>query len=108
MLQSKKSTDREFLSFKQSLLEFGRLKLTPKQRSVLFFIEKQGLKESTTQTVIKLSNQMSCAPSTLWDIIRSLKSLKLLRCSFQNSKGGKLRLSISGEFIAKELDKNES
>ncbi len=73
-----------------SFIALASKKLTAREKKALKIIFDKEEHERTTQTVKNLAQELNCAESTSWSILRSLNSLGLLE-----KESDKIVLSLS-------------
>ncbi len=82
---------------KQSFLALASSKLTVKERKVISMLLQNKNVKNATQTVKDISSSLSCAPSTAWSVLRSLKSMHLVNYGEKTL----LEISESGKLLVK-------
>lgn len=80
-------TDREIKNIMNNLICLAKTKLNKKQKKIILILNKENPDKNATKLVSSLSLILNCSPSSLWSILRSLRSLKLISCGIKNEKG---------------------
>ena len=74
------------ISLKERLLvTMASQKLTKREKKTLSFLFHRSENKNATQTVKDLKDFLDCAESTAWNVLRSLRSLKLVDYDSINS-----------------------
>ncbi len=74
----------EKISLKSSFIALATIKMTKKEIAAIKIISMMKSQKNSTQTVKILSEEIICAESTAWMILRSLIKMKLI--ALENKK----------------------
>lgn len=84
----------------------GLSKLSKRQKSILLFISQLDKEKNATRLVQEISASINCANSTTWNVLRSLRNLKLAEFGSKENKGCKISLTKSGKLIVGGIKEN--
>ena len=98
---------RDYQKLKLVLLNLSKERLNQKQKKILFHLNKTEEKSNVTNLVCKLSTELNCSKSALWNNLKSLKKLGLLDYSSLSNKGLPVKLTKVGRLIAKTLQEDK-
>lgn len=90
----------EIISMKNSFIALAIRKLTKKEISAIKTISTIRSRMNSTQIVKVLSEEISCAESTAWMILRSLIKMKLV---ILENKKNNVTLTKAGEILIDSL-----
>ncbi|HLC58683.1 MAG TPA: hypothetical protein VJI68_02385 [Candidatus Nanoarchaeia archaeon] len=101
MINKTRYTDGEIDAVFDQLLKDVIINLSEKQKIILISLSKIDGNITATKFVDNLSGDLKCAKSTLWNIIRSLRTL-----GFVNFGSDDLTLTITGKILVMEVNAN--
>ena len=103
MVPTLKFTDRETQLVFDNLIRITKSSLTDKQFKTLELVETLPDRKATKLDK-ELRERIGCSQSTVWNILRSLRSLKLIE---YNKNTSKVELTLSGELIRKHIQEED-
>ncbi len=101
---------RDYQNLKLILLSLSKERLNRKQKKILHYLYNTKIIINVTNLVHKLSIELNCSKSALWNNLNSLKKYGLINYSSLHNKGLPVKLTSIGKIISKELeeDKNDT
>jgi len=71
---------------------------------LLCYIKDNYIKINVTKLVSKLSKELNCSESTIWNNLNPLKKISLVNYGSLQNKGIPVQLTKIGEIISKKLN----
>ncbi len=84
-------------NIKEAFVKLADCKLTLKEKKVLYLLSNKSSTVRPSKLANEIKLQLNCSESTAWNIIKSLRSLGLI-------KNDSLEISIEGKLIARSKD----
>ncbi|MBI5797473.1 hypothetical protein HZA98_01050 [Candidatus Woesearchaeota archaeon] len=68
------------------LAKLVKAKLTKREKKALLFILNNPIPSSVSQCIKEIALELNCAPSTAWNILRSLRNCGLIDCTEKHER----------------------